>query len=237
MTKYEYSILPEYSPLYPTLPYYYEDYEKLSVFCRSDIEMLTKFIPKEFEVASDVFEVFVLKNNIIDGLDVYDEGGVVIPVKYKDIEGACVVFEYVTTDDSLCAGREIWGYPKKLAEVTFAENETEFSGTITRKGKKIIDIRILKEDASFPIPSMSPRLQVKRLPHPENSGTDINKIIKNELENNNIKKKFYGNATLQMEESEYDPLSKLNVKEIIGGLYVQGEFTLTFGEVLEDLQK
>lgn len=38
MTKYEYSILPEYAPLYPKLPYRYTDYEKVSLYCRGDKE-------------------------------------------------------------------------------------------------------------------------------------------------------------------------------------------------------
>src|SRR5690625_6749112 len=84
MTNYEYTVLPEYSPLYPKLPYEYKDYQKVSVYCRGDKETLQKFLPKEFKITSDVFEVFILKNNKIEGLDPYSEGGVVIPCAYKD---------------------------------------------------------------------------------------------------------------------------------------------------------
>lgn len=237
MRKQEYSILPEYSPLYPGLPYEYNDYQKVSVYCRGDRKTMQKFLPKEFEVLSDVFEVFVLKNNEIKGLDLYSEGGVVIPCSYKEIKGACVVFEYVNTDDALCAGREIWGYPKKLSEVKFNQDGNLIKCGIVRRNKKIIDIEFKKSDTEIKPPSLSPRLQVKRMPHPEVYGTDINKIIKNELKNVRIKKKTYGTATLNIEESSSDPLSELEIKEIIGAIYIEGAFTLTYGEIVEDLQK
>lgn len=238
MSKYEYTILPEYSPLYPALPYHYEDYQKVSVYCRGDKEALQKFLPKEFKVTSDVFEVFVLTNIKIQGLDLYSEGGIVIPCQYKDIEGACVAFEYVDTDGALCAGREIWGYPKKLAEVQFEKDESSIKGVITRKGKKIIDVTFENNNSRIiEPPNLSPRLQVKRMPNPETYGTDTNFVIKNILQNVEVKKKVYGQATLNIEPSVDDPLNELGVKEILGAVYIEGAFTLTYGEIVEDLNK
>lgn len=237
MSDYEYSILPEYSPLFPRLPYEYKDYQKVSVYCKGESETLKRFLPKEFELISDIFEVFILQNNEIDGLDLYSEGGIVIPCSYKDQSGACVAFEYVDTDDALCAGREIWGYPKKLAKVQFSQNNDSIKGMIERRGKKIIDIAFQRNDQQIEIPNLSPRLQVKRMPHPETYGTDINKIIKNELQNTVIKKKVFGEAKLTMEQSAADPLYQLGVKEIVGAMYIEGAFTLTYGEVIDDLGK
>ncbi|WP_026572843.1 acetoacetate decarboxylase family protein [Bacillus sp. UNC438CL73TsuS30] len=238
MSKYEYTILPEYSPLYPALPYHYEDYQKVSVYCQGDIEALQRFLPKEFKVTSDVFEVFVLTNIKIQGLDLYSEGGIVIPCSFKDIEGACVAFEYVDTDGALCAGREIWGYPKKLAEVQFKKDETSIRGVITRKGKKIIDVTFEKDQGSFyEPPILSPRLQVKRMPNPEVYGTDTNFVIKNVLQNAETKKKVYGQATINIEPSAEDPLSELGIKKVLGAMYMEGAFTLTYGEIVENLNK
>lgn len=237
MSNYEYTILPEYSPLYPKLPYEYKDYQKVSVYCRGDAKTLKQFLPREFELISDIFEVFILQNNEIEGLDVYSEGGVVIPCSYKGISGACVAFEYVNTDDSLCAGREIWGYPKKLAEVQFECNENMVKGSIQRKGKKVIDIVFERDDQEIAVPNFSPRMQVKRMPHPEHNGTDINKIIKNELQNAVLKKQVFGKAQLTMEESAADPLYLLGVKETMGAMYMEGAFTLTYGKVIDDITK
>lgn len=235
MTKYEYAILPEYSPLYSKLPYRYHDYQKVSVYCRGNREALQHFLPKEFKLTSDIFEIFILKNNEIDGLDNYSEGGVVIQCAYKDKKGACVAFEYVDEDDALCAGREIWGYPKKMAEVEFIGDKYNFSGSVTRKGKKIIDIIFEANQEKIDIPVLSPRLQVKRIPHPEVEGTDINHILQNILEDAEVKKQVFGKATLNIEKSEKDPLYQLDIQEVLGAVYLEGAFTLTYGKIIDSL--
>ncbi len=235
MSTFEYTVLPEYAPLYKQLPYHYKGYQKVSVYCRGKTEAISKFLPKEFEPVSDVFEVFVLKNHIIEGLDPYSEGGLIIPCKYKDKVGACMSFEYVDTDDALCAGREIWGYPKKLGEIAFEESGQTIRGTVRRKGKTIIDIHFNESTVNFKTPVMFPRLQVKRMPHPEKYGTDINWIIQNEFENAIIHKKVFGEATLTWEQSLDDPLYELGPIEVIGAVYVKGDFTLSYGKVLEKI--
>jgi|SRR5699024_6496896 len=235
MSKYEYSILPEYAPLYPKLPYRYLDYQKVSVYCRGDRDKMQKLLPKEFEVAGDIFEVFVLRNNKIDGLDNYSEGGLIIPCAYQGITGACMSFEYVDTDDALCAGREIWGYPKKLGNIQFTEQENSITGSVRRKGKEIIHIHFEEDHNDFEQPNLFPRLQVKRMPHPERNGTDINTIIKNGFYDSVIKSKVNGKATLNWEESVDDPLASLGDVEVVGATYVVGAFTLSYGEIIDKL--
>ena len=133
---------------------------------------MQKLLPKEFTVTDDVFEVFILKNNKIDGLENYNEGGLIIPCSYKDLSGACMSFEYVDSDDALCAGREIWGYPKKIGEIEFNVEGNKVSGSVSRKGKKIIDIAFEETGEEFNQPNLFPRLQVKRMPHVEH-GSNI----------------------------------------------------------------
>jgi acetoacetate decarboxylase len=233
MSKFEYSILPEYAPLYPALPYHYKNYEKVSVYCKGKVEVIARFLPKEFEAVGDTFEAFVLKNNEIQGLEPYSEGGLIIPCRYKDKIGACMAFEYVDTDDALCAGREIWGYPKKLGEIQFKKEKDRVRGMVKRRNKTIIEIDFKESDQSFEPPILFPRLQVKRMPHPERYGTDINWIIQNEFENMVIHKKVYGNAALKWEFSKDDPLAELGPIEVLGAIYTEGDFTLSYGKVLD----
>jgi acetoacetate decarboxylase len=238
MIKPEYTVLPEYAPLYPPLPYHYKNYHKISVYCRGNRNAIEKFLPSKFEFVSDTFEIFVLKNDQIEGLDPYSEGGIVIPCKYKDRVGAYMAFEYVDTDDALCAGREIWGYPKKLAEVTYTEKDGQIHGKITRKGKTIIDISLtLDEKASVTPPNLFPRLQVKRMPKADQYGTDMDQVILNEFEDSIIHTKQYGNATVNWEHSTFDPLAELGPTEVLGGVFVIGDFTLTYGKVIEHVME
>lgn len=231
--KKEYTILPEYAPLFPQLPYHYKNYKRISVFGRANEDAIRKFLPDKFEYLSNVFEVFVLRNEEVNGLDPYSEGGIVIPCKYKGIEGAYMAFEYVDSDDALCAGREIWGYPKKFGIVTFEETEESISGSITRKGKKIIDIQVNKDNKEVQAPNLFPRLQVKRIPKANEYGTDVDQVIKNEFEGSIVHKKITGSASLSFKFSAEDPIANLGPVEVLGGQFVIGDFTLTYGKVID----
>jgi len=234
MLKPEYTILPDYAPLYPQVPYHYKNYEKISVYCRGNREAIERFLPKDFEFVSDIFEIFVLKNEVIEGLDPYSEGGIVIPCKYKDIVGAYMAYEYVDTDEALCAGREIWGYPKKLAEVEFTREEGYAQGKIIRKGKAIIDIALTFEDVEVNPPNLFPRLQVKRMPRADKYGMDMDQVILNEFVDSVIHTRQTGTAKVNWEYSSYDPIAELGPVEVLGGVFVIGDFTLTYGKIIED---
>ncbi|WP_257350713.1 acetoacetate decarboxylase family protein [Pseudalkalibacillus decolorationis] len=235
MWKPEYTILPDYAPLYPQVPYYYKDYHKISVYCRGRREAIEKFLPSNFEFVSDVFEIFVLKNEKVEGLEPYSEGGIVIPCKYKDKVGAHMAYEYVDTDEALCAGREIWGYPKKLSEVIYEEKSGEILGKIIRKGKTIIDITLKLDDAEVNPPNLFPRLQVKRMPRADQYGVDMDQVILNEFVDSVIHTRKTGTATVEWEHSSFDPLTELGPIEVLGGVFVVGDFTLTYGKVIDQV--
>lgn len=238
MWKEDYTILPEYSPLYQPLPYHYKDYHKISAYCRGHKEAIQKFLPQSFEYVSDVFEIFILNNENIDGLSPYAEGGIVIPCRYKDQVGAYMAFEYVNTDESLCAGREIWGYPKKLAEVTYQEKEDgTIRGTIVRKGKIIIDLTFQPEEREVNPPQLFPRLIVKRMPRADRYGTDMDQVILNEFTNTQIHQRQTGQVNVNWEHSPYDPLAELGPVEVLGGIFTRGDFTLTHGKVIDQIER
>jgi acetoacetate decarboxylase len=237
MLKPEYTVLPDYAPLYPQVPYHYKNYHKISVYCRGNQEAIKRFLPSNFEFVSDIFEIFVLKNEEIDGLDPYSEGGIVIPCKYKDQIGAYMAYEYVDTDDALCAGREIWGYPKKLAEVIYEEKNNKIQGKIIRKGKTIIDISLTFDDAKVNPPNMFPRLQVKRMPRADQYGVDMDQVILNKFVDSVIHTRKQGSATVNWEHSSHDPLAELGPTEVLGGVFVIGNFTLTYGKVIDQINQ
>lgn len=170
---------PNAAPLFQGLPYHYQNVRKISAFCKCDPEKLARFIPEEFELGGDVIEVFVMEAPDAGPLGRYNEGGVVIPVKYQGQPGGHVAFEYVETDDSLAAGREIWGYPKKIADVplNFAADGTA-SGSVVRRGSKIIAIDFQPEAVTFAKPELQPRFQLKVVPSADGIAQGLHQVIR-----------------------------------------------------------
>lgn len=235
-------MLPQYSPLYPDLPYKYNDYKRLSVFGQADEDAVRELLPDQLGYVSNEFEAFVLSAPDIEGLPPYYEGGVVVSAGYDDIEGAHMLCEYVNNDAAVAAGREIWGYPKKMATVTFDEDGSTASGTITRNGTNILQLSFSEQDRDLDRPQLFPRLQVKQIPSADGSRYGINQIVKMSFEGDesdfnadDVSQYTTGTASIEFGQSETDPLYKLAPTEITGGTVTTGSFHLGTGEVVADL--
>ena len=237
--------VPDRSPLYKPLPRLYRNLRKLSVYGRGDPDGIRKALPPEFEPASDIVEFFVMHCPIVHdeadpvmGPREYSEGGVVLSVRYKGKVGGHVAYEYVTTDDAMCGGREIIGYPKKFAEVELVESGKNIKGTVRRLGRDLIVTSFDEGSAPVEKPVVQPRYQVKRIPRADGTGYDVNQVVTLQVGNSSILERRTGRATLSVGGHPHmDPLHELGVKEIVGAEFIVGEFDLGYGKVLEDLLK
>jgi acetoacetate decarboxylase len=225
------------------MPRFYKGYRKLSVLCEASRAGIEASIPKGFEWAGNVIEIFVMHcpevhdvANPEMGPRNYLEGGIVVPVRYGDLVGGHVLYEYVTTDDAMAGGREVWGYPKKLAEVSFDENGTgAITASVTRLGRTLIDARFRPAEVAFEKPSLHPRIQVKRIPRADGCGYDVDQIIRNDLRDPKIIQQVSGTATVSLGGSPFmDPLFELGVERVIGAEFVIAEFYLDYGVIHED---
>lgn len=228
--------MPDAAPLYSGVPINYKGFRKLSVLCKANPEGIRKTLPQVFTPVGDVIEVFLMNVVEVEGLDSYMEGGIVIPCRYENVVGAHVVYEYVTDDDSMAIGREIWGYPKKLASMTFEENNNCVYSTLTRRGTQLISIDFEKDESvtDYQRPVMQPRLQLKRFVRADGTGFDMDQIISNTLTGSTIREQYLGKAKVTLNGSKQDPLDWLLPLDIIGAEFVVADFVLGYGKVLKE---
>lgn len=228
--------MPDASPIYDQVPINYKGYRQINVFFKADPEAIRKSLPSPFTPIGDLIQVFCMNNLEVDGLDPYMEGGIVIPCSFEDINGSHVAYEYVTSDDSLTIGREIWGYPKKLVSMTFEEEDNKISSTITRRGTTLISIDFEKDKGvvDFKRPNMQPRLQLKRFVRADGQGYDMDYIVKNELTGAHIHERYLGKANVTINGSDKDPIGDLKPLEIVGAEFVVADFVLGFAKIIKE---
>ena len=236
---------PDRSPLYKPLPRLYRDLRKLSVYARGNPEGIRRALPPELEPASDLVEFFVMHCPVVhDAADpvmgprACSEGGVVLSARYKGELAGHVAYEFVTTDDAMCGGREIIGYPKKFAEVELVEKSSRIDGRVHRLGRDLIVVSFEAADVPVEKPVLQPRLQLKRIPRADGRGYDVNQIVRLQVGNANILERRSGRATLSVGGHPHmDPLTDLGITEVVGAEFIVGEFDLGYGEVVTDLLK
>jgi acetoacetate decarboxylase len=172
------------------------------------------------------------------------------PTKYNEFMlGAMAYFEgkmvsycaYLLVDDdiAMAAGREIWGYPKKMGRITLEEKDGKVIGTVERGGvtlvKATMELSNLIEQNQEPDP---PFVNLKLIPSVQkNTPHDVWQLTLMKMENVKIHKRHEGNATLEFGGSVKDPLDKIPITNVMGGRYSNWDFTLPYGEVIHDYLK
>jgi acetoacetate decarboxylase len=63
---------------------------------------------------------------------------------------------------------------------------------------------------------------------------DVAQLTSTALGNVNIKQAFEGKATLEFGMSPVDPLHKIPIENVLGGNYINLDFTLTYGDIIHD---
>jgi len=112
--------IPLNNPAYPPGPYKFYNREFVVITYRTDIDKLRAVVPEPLEVAGDTVAYEFIRMPDSTGFGDYTETGQVIPVRFQTRdgtvqEGGYVHAMYLDDNAPIAGGREIWGFPKKLA--------------------------------------------------------------------------------------------------------------------------
>ncbi len=235
--------VPIQTPLIPDpfVPYECKGYRSVFAICRGQ-EVIRKYLePTPFEYVDDTFIVSVsdFSNcNVVSFMDC----AIVIPVKYKDVYGGYYLFEYENDDSAIAAGRDLWGYPKKYADITLQAEGATVKGQAVRKGTLIVDIECDRSAKVDKLPALQtyPHLNLHVVPKPDGPGIAAMKIIARDTSPDfQLISEELGKATVRLNGLATDPLHELQPIEVLGGGFTVGDFYATeehgWGRVLETL--
>jgi acetoacetate decarboxylase len=180
------------------------------------------------------------------GFGDYTETGQVIPVRFRGSdgvsqEGGYVHAMYLDDNSPIAGGREIWGFPKKLATPKIShENETLVctlhygsvlcvSATMGYKHHEIDREPLLKSLAK-------PNFMIKIIPHVD-CGPRVCELVRYYLEDVTLKGAWRGPAALQMFEHAQCDVARLAVREVVSASHFVTDLTLGLGEVVFDYLK
>src|SRR5579885_2506438 len=108
--------MPLFRPAYPRGPYHFVNREFFVVTYETDLDILRDVVPEPLEVPEPIVKFEFIRMPDSTGFGDYTESGQVIPVVFQGKRGAYVHAMYLDDEAPIAAGREIWGFPKKLAK-------------------------------------------------------------------------------------------------------------------------
>lgn len=227
---------PIVSYLYGRPPLVWRDMQVHLVVYETDIENVRRVIPEPLEARTNRVITWVSHFDLGTTQGSFSEAAIYVQVKFGDIEGEYEPFLYVDSHVPLTAGREIWGYQKKLAEIVLVQEYEAVRGQVDRLGHQILKALVVPErEASMDEVGWSTGgvFSLKNIPSAEEGGRPLRELILTQGEFTAQAGKFFGGrGSVVYERSEIDPTYLLEPRRIIGGFFGQGDLYLPYGKVV-----
>ena len=230
--------MPLTNPAYPIGPYRFVDREYLIITYRTDPQKLREVVPEPLQVDESLVKYEFIRMPDSTGFGDYTESGQVIPVSFKGRKGGYTHCMFLNDHPPIAGGRELWGFPKKLAEPKLkAEIDTLVGelyfgplriavGTMGYK-HKAADLTAVKATLE------APNFLLKIIPHVDGKPR-ICEIVEYRLIDIDLKGAWTGPAELTLHSHALAPLAELPVQEIVSGLHILADLTLDLGKVVHD---
>jgi acetoacetate decarboxylase len=236
--KFGYS-MPSTSPLYPEPPFYFENNKIISIVFTTTKEVLRELVPAPLVPNPQNLAYIYIGILNVPERGFYKEAGIGIPAFFGDKIGNYLLYLYLDEAFAIVPGREIWGWPKKDAEITFTEGKGTYNASVFRVGARIISLSLDNLEAVKPIPDSpnTPNFNLKIIPSvKKNYPPDVLQLTTSTVISR--KKALYrGKATLAFNSSPDDLLGNLPVLVIVSGEQSVEDMNMDCGDVLFDYLK
>ena len=235
--KFGYS-MPNVSPLYPQPPFVYEDNWGINIVFKTAADALQALLPPPLQPnPENLVFVYVGEFNVVSPVKLtYKEAGLGIPVLLEGRPGNYFVYLYLDTAVAIVAGREIWGWPKKDAAISFTKEKFNYQASVMRDGVEIMYASVKASEPVIPIPRQVsvPAFNLKIIPSVKRDHLpDVLQLTSAEGSSRR-KEMFRGEASLSLRSAPNDRLGDLPVLAVVGGEQYIEDMSLDRGDVLVD---
>ncbi len=230
--------MPLTSPAFPPGPYRFVDREFLIVTYRTDPDALRAVIPAPLEMIKPVVKYEFIRMPNSTGFGDYTETGQVIPVRFDGQEGGYVHAMYLDDEAPIAGGRELWGFPKKLASPKLTVEKDTLLGVL-KYGSVPVAVATMgyKHRAVATAPVLAaltaPNFLLKIIPHVDGTPR-ICELVRYYCENVTVKGAWESPAALELFHHALAPVAQLPVREVLSGLHIVSDLTLGLGSVVHD---
>jgi acetoacetate decarboxylase len=230
--------MPIANPSYPMGPYRFVDREFLIITYRTDPAALRRVVPAPLEFDAPLVKYEFIRMPDSTGFGDYTESGQVIPVRLGDRHGGYVHAMFLDDDPPIAGGRELWGFPKKLAQPTLRVERDTLLGTLDYNGVRIATGSMGYKHRALPADTLraalaEPGFLLKIIPHVDGRPR-ICELVRYHLTDVVLKGGWGGPAALSLAPHALAPVAELPVLEVVSATHLIADLTLGLGEVVHD---
>ncbi|MCR8725732.1 acetoacetate decarboxylase [Frigidibacter sp. ROC022] len=230
--------MPLGNPAYPRGPYRFVNREYMVITYRTDPEALRAVVPAPLEVVGDEVKFEFIRMPDSTGFGDYTESGQVIPVTFRGEAGSYTHAMYLNDEAPIAGGREIWGFPKKLADPAIRVEKDTLLGTLDVGSVRIatgtMGYKHRELDHRTALHSLqAPGYLLKIIPDVDCSPR-ICELVRFQLTDLTVKGAWSGPAGLELQSHALAPVAGLPVQEVVSAVHILTDLTLGLGTVVHD---
>lgn len=228
--------MPIDAPYYQSPPFYYRDALSMTISYETDADAAAAMLPDGVEVPRPARASVVVVHYPSSTFGPYNEAILGIQCRWEGVGHFYIAHIVVDTVPPMVGGREIWGFPKKMASIEF-ERDSEFvRGAVERPtGVRLLTAAMRPERPLEPADEGGGgSLSLRVIPSAEpDRPPSLAELIQTASTDRRTHESWSGPATLSYDaHSSLDPWHALPVGEISGGVLSRYDFTLPHGRIL-----
>jgi acetoacetate decarboxylase len=233
--------MPVHNPAYPRPPFRFRNREYFIISYETDPDALRAAVPEPLKPEDNIVHYEFIRMPDSSGFGDYTESGQVISV--RDLDGKLGSYThsmYLDDEGPIAGGREIWGFPKKLARPRLAvDGNDTLLGTLDYGTQRIATgtmgykHNVCDIEAEQHKLGHTPNYLLKVLPHVDGSAR-VCELVRFFLRDVTVLGAWSGPAALELRPHALAPIADLPVRRVIGARHLIADLTLDIGEVVFD---
>jgi acetoacetate decarboxylase len=193
----------------------------VTVVFATDPEAIAAVLPRPLEPSAPTARLRIAVVDMGTGLAPFGAGWFGVRARHGDVEGEYALFMPMSTEQATVGGRETFGEPKKIAQLSLDTEGDVLSAQISRMGSKVAEISgtLGDEAPGYEIDKLD--FYFKLLPDPSGDGLEADPALVycRRHETARVVRPVTGECKLL--EAPLDPIADFPVREILAFEYAE----------------
>ena len=230
--------MPTDAPAFQAPPYHYRNAQAISIKFETEPESALDVLPAPLELIEPAAANLSFYWYPFTTFGPYHEAILRLYARHEGKPLTYIAQIFVDTEPPMLAGREVWGYPKKLAKIGFERDKDMVVGWLERpQGVRLATAIMRPEQPAGALSSNGPTTGLRIVPsaEPTDKRPALAELIAADTEHT-IREAWAGPGSISFpDHSVLDPVDRFPVRRILKAVYMEYDIMLPAGRVIARL--
>lgn len=188
----------------------------LTAVYETDPEVIAAVLPPPLEPPAEPLARVTIASVDIPGLPTFGAATIAVNCRHEGTDGDYALVMPMSTEQSVIGGRETFGEPKKIAEVTLDRDGDQVAARITRLGVTFAEVtgRVTGELPLTPDRRRT-SFYYKFLPAPDGKGFDAEPALVYCYRDETTRSLVNVDGEITLRDSRFDPVADIPVRRVV----------------------